>query len=416
MNLTKVFSLLGPGIVWAATSIGVSHIVQATRAGADFGFALLGFVLLAHVIKYPFFLFGPKYAGLTGKSLLDGYKSIGNWAFYLFLALTFATMFFVQAGVTIVTSALALNLFGDALSLSAWAALILLVVFMVLVIGHYKMLNSLLKWMMLILVICSIIAWFAAIGRVGLLPSGEPPLISLTTGASIAFIVALMGWMPTAIEVSVWHSLWTLSRQEKSGITSAKNATTDFNIGYGTSFFLAIIFLWLGALLMFGEGQGFASSAAAFAGQLVGIYSDALGQWSWLLMAIVTFVALFSTTFAVADGFPQVWKRAYLLQSADANKEQKGSKVYLISLLILAVGGWFIIDQFTADLKVLLDFVTTVSFVSAPIYAWLNYKVITGKDVADKHKPQGWFKVYTLTCLSILILVSCYFIWWKFFS
>ncbi|MCI2285684.1 hypothetical protein L3081_22770 [Colwellia sp. MSW7] len=61
MKLTKYFALLGPGIVWAATSIGVSHIVQATRAGADFGFALLGFIILAHVIKYPFFLFGPQY-------------------------------------------------------------------------------------------------------------------------------------------------------------------------------------------------------------------------------------------------------------------------------------------------------------------------------------------------------------------
>ena len=45
MNITKLFALLGPGIVWAATSIGVSHIVQATRAGADFGFALLGFIV-----------------------------------------------------------------------------------------------------------------------------------------------------------------------------------------------------------------------------------------------------------------------------------------------------------------------------------------------------------------------------------
>ena len=79
MKLTKIMALLGPGIVWAATSIGVSHIVQSTRAGADFGFALLGFILLAHVVKYPFFLFGPKYSGLTGKSLLDGYRSVGKW-------------------------------------------------------------------------------------------------------------------------------------------------------------------------------------------------------------------------------------------------------------------------------------------------------------------------------------------------
>jgi Mn2+/Fe2+ NRAMP family transporter len=418
MKFKKLFALLGPGIIWAATSIGVSHIVQATRAGADFGFALLGFIILAHVIKYPFFLFGPKYAGLTGKSLLDGYKNVGSWAFYLFLFLTFITMFFVQSGVTIVTAALAMNLFGDVLSLSQWAALILVIVCAVLIIGHYKLLSTMLKWMMLILVVSSIISWFAAINRLGFAPSGQAPVISLTSAASIAFIVALIGWMPTSIEISVWHSIWTTLRFENPGRAAAKNATVDFNIGYCVSFILAIIFLWLGALLMFGQGDGFAKSAAAFAGQLVGIYSQALGDWSWLLMALVTFVALFSTTFAVADGFPQVWKRAVLLNSDNQNDEidKKANKAYIASLALLAVGSWWIISDFSADIKALLDFVTTVSFVSAPIYAWLNYKVMMGADVPDDQRPQGWFKGYTLFCLSVLTLFSVFFLWWKFFS
>jgi Mn2+/Fe2+ NRAMP family transporter len=418
MSFAKLFSLLGPGIVWAATSIGVSHIVQATRAGADFGFALLGFIVLAHVIKYPFFLFGPKYAGLTGKSLLDGYKSVGNWAFYLFLVLTFITMFFIQSGVTIVTSALAMNLFGDFLSLSQWAALILIMVAAVLLIGHYKTLNVMLKWMMLVLVVCSLIAWLAAIGRLGLMPATDGPSIVLTSAASIAFIVALIGWMPTAIEVSVWHSLWVLSKKHSPGILHARRAVTDFNIGYGTSFVLAIVFMWLGALLMFGQGQSFADSAAAFAGQLVGIYSAALGEWSWVLMALVTFVALFSTTFAVADGFPQVWKRAFslVLGEAHLNLEAKANWAYLITLVILSLGSWWIIEFFTADIKGLLDFVTTVSFVSAPLYAWLNYRVMMSADIDDEHKPQGIFKLYTLTCLSLLTIFSVFYLWWTFLA
>ena len=32
---------LGPGILFASTAIGVSHLVQSTRAGADYGFSLL---------------------------------------------------------------------------------------------------------------------------------------------------------------------------------------------------------------------------------------------------------------------------------------------------------------------------------------------------------------------------------------
>lgn len=414
MRVSKFFALLGPGIVWAATSIGVSHIVQATRAGADFGFALLGFILLAHVVKYPFFLFAPKYAGLTGKSLLDGYQNVGQWAFGLFLLLTLVTMFFIQSGVTIVTAALAMNLFGDILSLSQWAALILVIVSAILIIGHYKALNAALKWMMLLLAVFSVIAWFAAVSRLGLSPSAQAPVISLTSAASISFIVALIGWMPTSIEISVWHSIWTTLRIHKPGHKAAKNAAIDFNIGYATSFILAVIFMWLGALLMFGQGEGFAQSAADFAGQLVGLYSEALGNWSWLLMAIVTFVALFSTTFAVSDGFPQVWKRAVLIAGQKNHRINGANTVYVTALLVLAVGSWWIIRFFSADIKGLLDFVTTVSFVSAPIYAWLNYKVMMGDDVPDSEKPQGWFKAYTLMCLLLLSLFSLFFLGWRF--
>ena len=32
----------GPGLLWAATAIGVSHLVQSTRAGASAGFGLAG--------------------------------------------------------------------------------------------------------------------------------------------------------------------------------------------------------------------------------------------------------------------------------------------------------------------------------------------------------------------------------------
>jgi hypothetical protein len=325
-------------------------------------------------------------------------------------------MFFIQSGVTIVTAALAMNLFGNVLSLSQWAALILVIVSAILIIGHYKALSTLLKWMMLLLAVLSVVAWFAAVSRLGLSPSGQAPVISLTSAASIAFIVALIGWMPTSIEISVWHSIWTTLRQDKPGRSTAKDAAIDFNIGYATSFILAIIFMWLGALLMFGQGQGFAQSAAEFAGQLVGIYSQALGKWSWLLMAIVTFLALFSTTFAVSDGFPQVWKRAIQLKSTQnkTKTEAQANKTYLVTLILLAVGSWWIIRFFTADIKGLLDFVTTVSFVSAPVYAWLNYKVVMGSDVPDDQKPHGWFKIYTLLCLFLLTLFSLFFLLWKF--
>ena len=61
---------LGPGLLFAGAAIGVSHLVQATRAGAEFGFGLIWALLLVHLFKYPFFQYGPRYAAATGGNFI----------------------------------------------------------------------------------------------------------------------------------------------------------------------------------------------------------------------------------------------------------------------------------------------------------------------------------------------------------
>ena len=100
-RLTKTF---GPGILFASTAIGVSHLVQSTRAGAEFGFLLLGFVILATLFKYPFFEYASRYANVTGTSVIDGYGRLGKNALLLYFIITIASMFFVTAAVGFVTA------------------------------------------------------------------------------------------------------------------------------------------------------------------------------------------------------------------------------------------------------------------------------------------------------------------------
>ena len=76
--MKKLLQTLGPGLLFAGAAIGVSHLVQSTRAGADFGFGLLWALLLVNLFKYPFFQYGPRYASATGESLIDGYKRLGK--------------------------------------------------------------------------------------------------------------------------------------------------------------------------------------------------------------------------------------------------------------------------------------------------------------------------------------------------
>ena len=78
-RLQRLTKTIGPGILFASTAIGVSHLVQSTRAGAEFGFLLLGFVILANLFKYPFFEYASRYANATGTSVIDGYGKIGKY-------------------------------------------------------------------------------------------------------------------------------------------------------------------------------------------------------------------------------------------------------------------------------------------------------------------------------------------------
>ena len=103
---------LGPGLLFAGAAIGVSHLVQSTRAGADFGFGLLWALLLVNLFKYPFFQFGPRYAMATGESLLEGYQKLGKGVLVTYFVLNLGTMVTIQAAVTIVTAGLAVQLFG----------------------------------------------------------------------------------------------------------------------------------------------------------------------------------------------------------------------------------------------------------------------------------------------------------------
>ena len=111
-QLSRLLKTLGPGLLFASTAIGVSHLVQSTRAGASYGYALLWAVIIANLLKYPSFEYGSRYANATGESLIDGYKRFGNWALYLYLFITVSPMSIIIAAICFTTAGLLNNLLG----------------------------------------------------------------------------------------------------------------------------------------------------------------------------------------------------------------------------------------------------------------------------------------------------------------
>ena len=91
MSSTKLDQFLktfGPGIMFAGTCIGGSHLIQSTKAGAFYGYALLAVVVFANFIKYPFFEFASRYTNATGDSVLEGYQKLGKWPLRIYAMVT----------------------------------------------------------------------------------------------------------------------------------------------------------------------------------------------------------------------------------------------------------------------------------------------------------------------------------------
>lgn len=387
-SVKALLKTLGPGIVFAGMCIGVSHLVQSTRAGADYGFVLLPAVLAAVIFKYPFFEFSSRYTSATGKSILEGYDKQGRWILWLYAVVTALTMFIVTAAVTFVAAGLMSNLFGINASTDVLSAIILGICVLILAGGKYNALDGLLKVVSTVLLISTIIAVIIALKR-GQTPPVEgyiPNEVFSPTG--IAFLIALMGWMPTAVDMSTWTGLWAEERVKQTKYTPTLNETLlDFNIGYAITGILAVVFLTLGALIMHGSGMQLSNSSSGFAGQLIGLYTQSIGEWSYLLIAVAAFSTMFSTTITVLDGYGRAINRIFSIITDRSNRWS-----YNIWIIIVAVGGYLVISQFLNNLKSLIDLATTVSFVIAPLAAFLNYKVIFSDEIDAKFLPPLWLK------------------------
>ena len=243
--------VLGPGIMFASACIGVSHLVQSTRAGALAGFGLLWAILAANAAKYPFFEFGSRYASASGQSLIEGFRTLGRGASWLYLGLTLGTCFFVMAAVGMVTGAFLDNLLGVSARMgtsltSEVTAGLFLACSGLLLIGQFNTLDKVIKVLASVLLVSTVVA-------VALTVSAPPPATvvpatwSWTTPAGIAFVIALMGWMPSAVDLSTWNSFWTLERIRTSGYKPTLSETLkEFNAGYAISVVLALGFLILG--------------------------------------------------------------------------------------------------------------------------------------------------------------------------
>lgn len=413
LSIAAALRACGPGLLMAGAAIGVSHLVQSTRAGADFGFQLIVIVLLVNVLKYPFFEYGHRFAAATGQNLLDGYRVMGRGFLYAFLGLAAVSAVGSTAGVTFVTAGLAQHFFGAALSPAWWSVLVMATCVVLLAAGHYRALDRSMKVIMAVLAAATIAA-FAAAAIHGPVAPADFVSPSPWTAAAVPFMIALMGWMPAPIEISVFQSLWIQARDRTQGCrTTIEEARFDFNFGYGLTTVMALFFVGLGALVMHGSGLPLQDSSGGFATQLVDVYRQVLGGWAGPVIAAAALTTMFSTTLTVIDGYPRTLAEGTRLV---APRLLGGpDRLYAVFMALTCGAALLLITALARSLTGLIDLVTTMAFLAAPVYGYLNYRLIVSRHTPEGLRPGPALRALSWLGLAFFVAFSLFFAVHRFF-
>lgn len=398
------FRALGPGILMASAAVGGSHIVSSAQAGAIYGWQLALMIILINVFKYPFFRFGSQYTMENNKSLIEGYAEKGKGWLTVFFILNVFSAIVNTAGVGILCAAILYNISpnGFGLTISQLTTIIIVIIWAMLLIGGYKFLDTLAKWVMTSLTIATVVAVVIALFKHR---EYAPDFVAPSPWqmSALPFIVSLMGWMPCPIEISAINSMWQVEKRKQVDDMSLDDAMFDFNVGYISTAILAIVFVALGALIQYGSGEEVLSASAAYIAQFVNMYASVLGDWSRLLITFIAFLCIFGTVITVVDGYSRANDETLRLL---LGKKETSKKSLAIWISLTSIISLIIVYMFSGNVATMLRFAMIASFITTPFFALLNYTLVNNKH----HQVKKWLKVMSIIGLVYLFGFALFFI------
>ena len=412
-----LLKILGPGLIWAMAAIGQTHIILATYSGAKFGFSLLWVVVLAHILTYPVFEYGPRYAVASGESLIDAYTKLpglGKPLLYFFGFLLLTVPFLVTASVLSVTASVLHAAWQD-VSFAWWCLIITFGTGGIAIAGRYKGLEVLCLVMSAILLVATVAAFCQRPPNVADMIGGAVnPAIPV---GSMVTLVALMR-MPTDPATSIMHSVWAVNKRDDwiagEGLqTGLKRSLLDLRIGFGFSLVIAVIFVSLGATVL--HPRGVDLEGVDLAMKLSGIYTETVGAWTFPLFIGVAFIALWGSYYTSVDGVPRMVERLWV--SAKGKNKAAGAPGLRTGYMIAMLIGGLLFATIVGKPVALVLIAVSAGLIAYPMIYMLNIYAVT-RLIDKEFRPSRLNLavaylgvVYAIVGVTLLVLVRIFNFW-----
>ncbi|MCL8024868.1 Nramp family divalent metal transporter [Nocardioides bruguierae] len=296
--------LIGPGLVVAATGVGAADLVATLVAGSRYGYALLWTAVVGVLLKIVLVEGAGRYSLLTGRTIFQGWSSLGRWTHWYF-GPYIVVWGFVYGAAAMAGTGLPLHALFPAVSVTWWGIASGLVGAALVLLGRYGLFEK----------VCSALVLFMFVTMVGAAVLAVPNVPDMVTGlvptipdGSLVYVLGLAGGVGGTITLAA-YGYWL---REKGWATPRylRVMRVDNVTAYVVTGIFVIATLVVGAELLYSAGIAVSSGdqglldlgdvikerygTAAGTVFLVGFWSAAMssliGVWNGVSLMFADFV------------------------------------------------------------------------------------------------------------------------------
>jgi manganese transport protein len=303
---------LGPGLIITASIVGSGELIVTPRLGAAAGFSLLWFIILSCVLKVFVQVELARFTISNGVSTLEALNSLPgprlrvSWVVWLWILMYVGTVF--QVGGIVGGIALVLSALGSDWSPRVWAIVVAASCAILLVLGRYRLVESLSTLMVFLFTVCTLIA-VAVLQWTPYRIAAADVLSGLTFALPVSFTTAFAAFGITGVGASelIYYPYWCLEKgyarhvgpreETPEWLARARGWLRVMSVDAWVSLVIytaaTVAFYLLGAAVL--HAKALAVTDSAVIDTLAHMYRESFGAWGLWVFLTGAFAVLYST-------------------------------------------------------------------------------------------------------------------------
>ena len=327
------WSIVGPGLVVAATGVGAADLIATTVAGSKYGYALLWAVVAGCIMKVVLVEGAGRYSLATGNTIFEGWATLGKWTSWYF-GPYIVIWGFVYGAAAMAGTGLALYSLMPFLSVASWGILSGLLGMALVWSGRYDLFERVLTAMVMMMFVAMVLAAAATLPNLGEIAAGLAPTIPEGAMINVLSVAGGVGGTITLAAYGYWL-------REKGWNTPRFMSVMrmDNGVAYLVTGIFVIATLIVGAELLYSAGIAIGSGDQGMV-DLGRVLGERYGTWMSTVFLIGFFAAAYSSLIGVWNGVSMMFADFMghaLGKEKDDPVRQAGGKYYRAYIIWLTI-------------------------------------------------------------------------------